>query len=245
MAVNKNSTGYTVTFAIILVTVCGTLLATLATVLKERQKANVSNEKRQFILVAAGAYKMEELKEMEQAQISEIFTDKITEDVFDVNGTSIAKEGVTAFGIDIVKEYKSTKNDASIRKYPMFKFTDGDNIKYIIPMAGNGLWGPIWGFIALGKDQNTIEGVVFDHKSETPGLGAKIAEDNFQDLFTSSTKKIMSGDKYLSVNVVKGGLKNPEHEVDAIAGATITSNGVGAMLRSGFKPYMKAFGLIN
>ena len=75
----------------------------------------------------------------------------------------------------------------------------------------------------------------------TRGIGAKIAEDKFQDLFTSSTKKIMSGDKYLSVNVVKGGLKNPEHEVDAIAGATITSNGVGAMLRSGFKPYMKAF----
>ena len=67
MAVNKNSTGYTVTFAIILVIVCGALLATLATVLKERQKANVSNEKRQFILVAAGAYKMEELKEIYEA----------------------------------------------------------------------------------------------------------------------------------------------------------------------------------
>jgi len=241
MAVNKNSIGYTVTFAIVLVTICGALLATLATSLKPAQKANVDNEKRQFILAAAGAYKMEDLKAMEKAEISKIFDEKIAQNVFDVNGNEI--EGEKAFNIDIVKEFKATKNDASIRKYPMYTFKDAGKEKYIIPMAGNGLWGPIWGYIALGSDKNTIEGVVFDHKGETPGLGAKIAEQTFQDLFTSTTKKIMSDEgKYYGIKVVKGGLKNPNHEIDAIAGATITSNGVGEMLEPGFKPYMRAFG---
>lgn len=237
MAINKNSTSYTIMFAIILVVVSGAGLASLSTALKPIQKANVQNEKRQFILSAAGYASMDSLKTMSQEQISTIFEESISEQVFDFDGNDL--EGVKAFDIDIVKEYKSTKNDPSIRKYPLFIFDNGTTKKYIVPMAGNGLWGPIWGFIALGNDKNTIEGVVFDHKGETPGLGAKIAEAPFQSLFTSpNTKKIMKGDKYVSIKVVKGGLKDPEHEIDAIAGATITSNGVGQMLRSGFKPYM-------
>lgn len=243
MAINKNSTSYTVTFAIVLVTVCGALLAILATSLKDLQNANVANEKRQFILAAAGAYTMDELKEMNQSQVSEIFEKSVSQEVFNTNGETL--DGVSAFDIDIVKEFKSTKNDVSLRRYPMFTYSDGSLTKYVIPMAGNGLWGPIWGYVALGKDKNTIAGVVFDHKSETPGLGAKIADDDFESLFTATEKKIMNDGKYVAVNVVKGGVKAPNHEVDAIAGATITSNGVGAMLRSGFKPYMKAFGFLS
>lgn len=243
MAINKNSTSYTVTFAIVLVVACGSLLAILATSLKTMQTANVDNEKRQFILSAAGAYTMDELKEMNKKQVSELFEKSVTQSVFNYGGNEV--DGVNAFDIDIVKEYKSTKNDIENRRFPMFTFKDGGNTKYIIPMAGNGLWGPIWGYIALAEDRNTIAGVVFDHKSETPGLGAKITDDSFTDLFTDTKKQIMDGNKYVSINVVKGGLKAPDHEIDAIAGATITSNGVGAMLRSGFKPYMKAFGFIK
>lgn len=243
MAVNKNSTSYTIIFAIILVVVSGAGLASLSTALKPIQKANVENEKRQFILSAAGFASMDSLKTMTKGRIDTIFSESISEKVFDFNGNEI--EGIKAFDIDIVKEYKSTKNDPTIRKYPLFIFKNGITEKYIVPMAGNGLWGPIWGFIALGADKNTIEGVVFDHKGETPGLGAKIAEAPFQDLFTASPKKIMKDGKYVSINVVKGGLKDPEHEIDAIAGATITSNGVGQMLRAGFKPYMLGLGLLE
>ncbi|MFT6715574.1 MAG: Na+-transporting NADH:ubiquinone oxidoreductase subunit C [Saprospiraceae bacterium] len=243
MAINKNSTGYTMLFAVILVVICGAGLAMLATSLKELQQSNVANEKRQFILSAAGYASIDELKEMEKEEVEKIFNDSFTNQVFDKDGKVI--EGADAFSIDIVKEYKATKRDIDSRKYPVFHYKNGDVERHIIPMAGNGLWGPIWGFIALGKDMNTVEGVVFDHKSETPGLGSKIADAPFTDMFTNTPKKIMNGDKYVSINVVKGGVKDPEHQVDAIAGATITSNGVGAMLRGGFTPYMKAFGLLK
>lgn len=243
MAINKNSTGYTVGFAVVLVAVCGTILASLASALKPMQKANVENEKRQFILSATGEFQMEALKEMSQQEVSKLFEDNVTQAVYNYSGEEV--EGDKAFAIDVVKEYKATKNSPEARRYPIFFYKNGNVEKSVIPIAGNGLWGPIWGYVALEKDRNTIAGVVFDHKSETPGLGAKIAEEDFMSDFTKSTKKIMDGDKYVSINVVKGGIKNPEHEIDAIAGATITSNGVGAMLRSGFEPYMKAFGKLK
>lgn len=244
MAVNKNSTGYTIFFAVALVVICGTLLAVLATSLKPLQKANVENEKRQLILAAAGVQTLEELKELEPAAVKEMFDKGVKTSVFDIDGKLI--EGEDAFTIDIVKEYKNTKNSPEDRKYPMFTYQDGATTKYVVPMAGNGLWGPVWAYVALGNDQNTIEGIVFDHKGETPGLGAKIKDDpKFSQAFIQPAHKIMKGDKYVSVNIVKGGVKDAEHEVDVIAGATITSNGVGAMLRAGFKPYMKAFGKLN
>ncbi len=241
MAVNKNSTGYTVTFAVVLVTICGALLASLATALKPAQQANVANEKRQFILSAAGFASMDSLKTLSKKQIEEIFNSSVTQEVVDFNGDVL--DGAVAFSIDIVKEYKSTKNEPKARKYPYFTYSNGDVKKYIIPMAGNGLWGPVWGFCALGKDQKTIDGIVFDHKSETPGLGAKIKDDFFQDAFVG--KMVMKGNQYMGVKVVKGGLKDPNHQVDAIAGATITSNGVGAMMKKAFLPYMKAWGKVS
>ena len=230
-------------FAIILVVICGAGLALLATSLKPLQQSNVANEKRQFILSAAGYASIDELKKMEMSEIEKVFNESFTNEVYDKDGKVL--EGVDAFAIDIVKEFKSTKTNVDARKYPVFHYNNGGVERHIIPMAGNGLWGPIWGFIALGKDKNTVEGVVFDHKGETPGLGSKITESAFVNMFTSSPKTIMNGDKYVSINVVKGGVKDAEHEVDAIAGATITSNGVGAMLRGGFSPYMKAFGLLK
>ncbi len=243
MAINKNSTGYTIRFSIVLVAICGALLALLATSLKDSQQKNVANEKRQFILSAAGFASMDSLKKLEKADIEKIFTESVTSNVYNYEGNLI--EGENAFTIDIVKEYKATKNEPKTRKYPVFTYINGSDTSYVIPMAGNGLWGPVWGFAALGADQNTITGIVFDHKSETPGLGAKIAEKSFMDMFTSSTKMVMKGDKYMGLKVVKGGLKEPNHEVDAIAGATITSNGVSTMLRAGFKPYMKAWNKIK
>tara|TARA_Y100001934_G_C12369875_1_gene785679 strand:- start:2740 stop:3471 length:732 start_codon:yes stop_codon:yes gene_type:complete len=243
MAINKNSTGYTIRFSVVLVAICGSLLALLATSLKEPQQKNVANEKRQFILSAAGFAPMDSLKKLEKADIEKIFTESVTSNVYNYEGNPI--EGENAFTIDIVKEYKSTKNEPKKRKYPVFTYINGSDTSYVIPMAGNGLWGPVWGFAALGADQNTITGIVFDHKSETPGLGAKIAEKSFMEMFTSSTKMVMKGEKYMGLKVVKGGLKEPNHEVDAIAGATITSNGVSSMLRAGFKPYMKAWNKIK
>ena len=204
---------------------------------------NIANEKRQFILSTAGFESLDSLKNMKKSEIKKIFKKHVTSKVYDFEGNEI--EGENAFLIDVVKEFKASKNNPEHRRYPVFIYVNQNDTSYVIPMAGNGLWGPVWGFVALGKDKNTITGIVFDHKSETPGLGAKIAEKSFMEMFTSSTKMVMKGEKYMGLKVVKGGLKEPNHEVDAIAGATITSNGVSSMLRAGFKPYMKAWNKIK
>ena len=243
MAINKNSTSYTISFAVVLVVICGGFLAFLSSSLKARQTANVKNEKRQYILSAAGAYDISVLKKMEQSEIESIFNEAVDSKILDFNGKVVEGE---AFDIDIVKEYKTTIGKEKTRKYPLFVYKNQDDTKYVIPMAGNGLWGPVWGFIAINSDKNTIVDVVFDHKSETPGLGAKITDPSFTDLFTNSPKHIVTKEGvYKGVNVVKGGVKNPEHEINAIAGATITSKGVGKMLQEGFKPYALAWELIK
>jgi len=243
MAINKNSTSYTISFAVVLVVICGGFLAFLSSSLKARQTANVKNEKRQYILSAAGAYDISVLKKMEQSEIESIFDEAVDSKILDFNGKIVEGE---AFDIDIVKEYKTTIGKEKERKYPLFVYKNQDDTKYVIPMAGNGLWGPVWGFIAINSDKNTIVDVVFDHKSETPGLGAKITDPSFTDLFTNSPKHIVTREGvYKGVNVVKGGVKNAEHEINAIAGATITSKGVGKMLQEGFKPYALAWELIK
>jgi Na+-transporting NADH:ubiquinone oxidoreductase subunit C len=241
MAINKNSTGYILTFAIILVSATALILSSLYVALKPIQTANVENEKRTFILKAAGLTDADFEGKTKQ-QIEELFNSKITSVVLDYNGVEM--EGEDAFSIDPVKEFKSTKGQPEKRRYPLFIFEGGK--KNVIPMAGQGLWGPVWAYAALAEDQNTIAGIIFEHKSETPGLGAEITKPWFQDQFSDGTKTIMGDDgKYKSVAVVKGGVKNPNHQVDAIAGSTITSKGVSEMMEKGFKAYMKYWGKLK
>ena len=112
-------------------------------------------------------------------------------------------------------------------------------------MVGSGLWGPIWGFIALESDCNTIFGASFDHKSETPGLGAEIRESFFEDAFIG--KKILDqNNQFVSVDVVKGGAEaGSYHQVDGITGGTITSDGVTNMLKSDLEVYNNYFDKIR
>ena len=121
-------------------------------------------------------------------------------------------------------------------------FTIDGQQKYLVPVKGQGLWGPIWGFIAVDDDQNTIFGADFQHESETAGLGSLITEQSFQQQFCG--KKICAeGSEEAAIAVVKtgkeGGLK-PENVVDAITGATLTSNGVDQMVRNGLKNWREA-----
>ena len=109
-------------------------------------------------------------------------------------------------------------------------------MKYVFPLSGKGLWGPIWGYLSLDEDLNTVYGAYFDHKSETSGLGAEIATEHFQSQF--SGKKIFNSEnQFVAVKTNKRGAQN-ENEVDAISGATITSTSVSEMLESCLNKYL-------
>ena len=127
--------------------------------------------------------------------------------------------------------------------FPLFVFEKEGNTYYVIPVRGKGLWGPIWGYLALQGDMNTVYGASFGHKGETPGLGAEIETEIFQQQFVG--KKILDeSGRFVSVKVIKGGAAPDDvHGVDAVSGGTITSNGVTEMLSrtvSSYIPYFKS-----
>ncbi|MBK9043302.1 MAG: FMN-binding protein [Saprospiraceae bacterium] len=120
----------------------------------------------------------------------------------------------------------------------MFTFKDDKNKEYnILYVRGKGLWDEIWGYIAVDSDWDSIAGQAFDHKGETPGLGAEIKDNKSWFKQFTGRKLYDTGGNFKSVSVVKGGIKVPDHQVDAISGATITGNGVDEMMKRGLKYY--------
>lgn len=230
---------YTVIFATVMVIVVGGILAALATGLKPAIKENERFEKQQNILYAMGVHENGD----DAGAVNFIPTDKV-EEAYDsyIKESYIIQNGKMeksdeAFKVDMKKQSKLPKSE---RKMPLF-VGDRDGKKfYVVPMYGKGLWDAIWGYVAL--DENlVVQGAFFDHKGETPGLGANIKERYFMDDFTG--EKIMNGGKYAGITVAKGNndpvnnIKD-DNEVDALAGATITGDGVTAMIKSTLKSYI-------
>ena len=156
------------------------------------------------------------------------------------------KDTLDAFNIDLQKEYRNIAVEA--RNYPLFECEIDGKIFYVLPVTGKGLWDAIWGYISVESDGETIAGAVFDHKAETPGLGAEINKDPFEDQFDSlkigRTKSIaeLTSSSFKSIKVVKpGSLSNPDSEVNGISGGTFTSVGVQEMLKRTFYVYFKHF----
>lgn len=215
MDVNKNS--YTFGFAVVMVVIVASLLAIAAISLKPFQEKNVVAEKRQNILTTIGIeVSREEAASAYQKNISDSY-------VLNYKGEVVEGE---AFDVDLGVEVKKSKEEQQL---PIFVSEKEGKKTYILPMRGKGLWGPIWGYLALKEDMSTISGAVFDHKSETPGLGAEISLGWFQEPFIGKT--IYDGETLVSVKVVKGGAKEGDmHGVDGISGGTITADGVSKML---------------
>ena len=159
----------------------------------------------------------------------------IKEEVVVINGTAAKGAGVSAFDVNMADEIKKPVNE---RQFPLFIAEFEGNRSYIIPLRGKGLWGPIWGYIALKEDLNTVIGATFGHKSETPGLGAEISTPIFQDQFPGL--EIMEGKQFVSIEVRKGDASGT-HQVDGISGGTITSVGVDAMLKDCLQGYQVFF----
>ena len=141
--------------------------------------------------------------------------------------------GATGVAVEVFALLNDLPGTFEAGKFPIFEARDG---RVVIPVTGMGLWGPVWGYVALEKDMNTVAGIIMAHKGETPGLGAEIATPKYQANFVGKT--IFDGDKFVSVTLRKGGAKDPAHEVDAISGGTKTSDGVTAMLYNSLENYL-------
>ncbi len=224
------SNRYIFLYASAMVVIVALVLSGAATLLRPLQERNMRIERMQNILSTIHI-------PAPRGEAEELFDRYIIETkVINYQGEEVEGD---AFEVDLQDE---NRKDPSERDLPVFiAELDGEKY-YIVPVRGGGLWGPIWGYISLESDLATIYGANFDHASETPGLGAEIADREFEEQFRG--KRIFDEDtNFRSVRVVKG--RAPEddpHAVDGISGGTITSNGVQRMLRDGlgiYEPYFK------
>lgn len=233
-----HSTRYIVVFVAVLTMIVALILSLLATGLKPVHDRNEAIYNKKAILSAIESHLDQKPASMGAAQIQQIFDDQIEQVVVDMKGNVV--EGVRAEEIDLAKE---RKKPVAEQKLPVYIYNGSEGKIYIVSVRGSGLWDEIWGSIALEDDFNTISGATFDHKGETPGLGAEIKDNpKFPAQFVGKKLYDENGN-YESVEVKKGGIQDPEHQVDAISGATITCNGVTEMLERGLKyyePYFKS-----
>lgn len=214
------SNTYIFIFSAVMVVIVALLLSTAALQLKPFQDKNIEVEKKQNIL---GSIRITSTP----VDAVDLYAKYITSS-FVVNNKGEKLEGENAFTIDIKKELSKPAAD---RKLPVYVGTleNGTNA-YVMPVRGKGLWGPIWGYVSLKPDMNTIYGVVFDHQGETPGLGAEIATEFFQTPFIDK-QLFKDSTEFVSIKVLKGGAPEGDmHSVDAISGGTITSKALEEML---------------
>ena len=222
---NTNSDIYAIIYSAVVVVIVAFLLAGVSSALKPMQDANVALDKKKQILASLN------IKNVADADAE--YKKYIKADYI-INGDSVINE---KGGFDVKNDKITPEN------LPLYIAEVNGETKYIIPMTGNGLWGGIWGYIALNDDCNTIYGVYFSHASETPGLGAEIASEKFQSRFNGKdkegndiVKKVYDADGKVALEVKKG-KGDADYHIDAISGATLTCNGLDAMLKTKLAPY--------
>jgi Na+-transporting NADH:ubiquinone oxidoreductase subunit C len=239
MSKRTDSNGYTIIFSIVMVIVVGALLAFFANFTKADRVKNDQVKAQIDILNAIGV-------EADRSNATEMFEKYIKEQKV-IEGEKVSDDD-KAYLIDVKKELDNAKNGKT-QKLPLFIAEKEGKPVYILPVRGNGLWDAIWGYIALNEDLKTINGVYFDHKGETPGLGANITEKFFTDDFKGESLYNESGD-FKGVEISKSNADpnnadKSDNQVDAISGATITGNGVGAMINSGIRSYLPYFSTLK
>jgi Na+-transporting NADH:ubiquinone oxidoreductase subunit C len=224
------------------------VLAGLFTFLKPIHDRNEALYNKRAILSAIESKMDTKIADLSNEQVQEIFNKNITQEIIDTKGNLLSESEVKSrsFGATTAEEIdmaKQKKLPADQRILPLYTYNADNGEKYyIISARGNGLWDAIWGNIALEADLNTIAGVSFDHQQETPGLGAEIKESAKWKSQYIGKQFYNSQGELVSIDNVKGGAKDPLHQVDAISGATITSDGVDVMLMNYmemYEPYLK------
>ena len=244
MGINSDKNSYTLLFAIGMVIIVGTLLAAIDSSLKERIKTNKILEKQQNILYAIG------IDDNEGNNVNFISTDEapsefnkyVVNQIY-IQGDKIVKDE-EAYLIEVKKEKTLAKDPNYDRRLPLFIAEKDQKKYYVAPIRGKGLWNSIWGYVAMDENM-VIQGAYFDHKAETPGLGANINQRFFMDDFIGENLLDSNGDfKGITVSKSNQDPRNEikdDNEVDAIAGATITGDGVSAMIKGDLRLYVPYF----
>ena len=236
---SRDSNLYTFLFVGIMIVGIASILAYTSQTLKPMQDENVKNEKMQNILSTVGInVSREEAEKSYKKYIVEELALKIDGSI---------NENINPFtDLNLAKELKKDYED---QHFPLYVAEINSEKYYIIELRGTGLWDAIWGYISLKSDFNTVNGVSFDHKGETAGLGAEITKDWFKESFKD--EKIFNSDgELVGITVLKGNndpnnIDKDDHEVDAISGYTITGDGVTDMIYERVNNYLPYLSLIN
>ncbi len=242
MSKKTDSNLYTILFSIGMVVVVGTLLAFTASSLKPLITKNKQLEKQQNILYAMGVNNNDETSAVfvSTDEAPEKFNEYIKKQIV-IEGDNVTEDS-EAYLINVKKEQARAK-DGEERRLPLFIGEKEGKTFYIVPIRGKGLWDAVWAYIALDKDM-VIQGAYFDHQGETAGLGANIKERFFMDDFIG--EHLMSNGQFKGVDISKSNADplnkdKTDNQVDAIAGATITGDGVAAMIRKDLALYVPYF----
>ena len=233
-----HSTNYVITFVFIITTVVAVGLTGLREATKPLADANEAIFNKKGVLNAIKVPLGDDPMKWDGAEVESTYTSKVKPYVFSYDGTE--KEGFTAIDLERDRD-KINKIPLESRPLPLWVYEDNGKKYYIISVYGKGLWDKIWGTVAFESDLKTLAGTSFDHKGETPGLGAEIKDNPSFSAQYVGKKAYNDKGEYVSVIARKGGAKDKRYEVDAISGATITSNGVSKMMVEGIQNYEHIF----
>jgi len=247
MKKNRFTNSYMLIYSLALAAIVAVLLTVVSQSLKSRQQTNVRNEKMQSLLAAihVGCDASEAEATYKKYFVEEltVSTDGSVLSRYDVANDKLTEGDMRAFNVKL-KEQQRLENEGGQGAFPVYRYQLDGKCGYVVPTQGNGLWGAIYANIALAEDFNTIVGVTFSHDSETPGLGAEISSDAFQSQFVG--KQILDEQgTVVSVAVTKRADTDNLHQVDAISGGTMTSNGVSAMLLADLTRYQNYIKQMN
>lgn len=231
---NKNSIIYIIVYVVLLVVIVGFGLSIVYQALRPKQIENIENDTKRQILAAALIFPKD------GENIADLYSKHITESfIVNSKGEKI-DNNQKPFDVNVATEIKKNADE---RLLPVFVCNTTDGKKFIIPVYGAGLWGPIWGYVSIDNNGETIYGAYFAHQGETPGLGAEIEKPNFTNQFKGKDLFNSQGE-FEPIKVVKNGQEPSNGEyVHAISGGTITSQGVQKMLDSSLRPYAAFFNL--
>jgi Na+-transporting NADH:ubiquinone oxidoreductase subunit C len=221
----RQSNSYIIIYAAALTIVCALALAFASIILKDKQEANISRERKMNILATV-------IKLEEGADVEAIYEKRIRAYVVDFDGN--IKNDLPVDKVVIAEEYKKPAKDRLLPVYEVKSESNPDKIEFtVLPVYGFGLWNNIWGFVALKSDFNSVQGAKFQHAGETPGLGARIESDEIQARYAN--KKIFENGEVVSIFMQKGegssDYSGDTHKVDGMSGATLTGKGVNNMLK--------------